>query len=284
MPNVMWLRASLISKVLVYALLGLAAIVTLLPFLWAFINSIKTSTATFAPGTFIPFIDFQPTLDSWRNVFSDPQTINALINSSIVSVGTTILVLVLGVPAAYALARFEFPIRSGDIAVWFLSQRVLPPAVVLAPFYLFMVYLGLIDTRAGLIFCYSTFNLAFAVLIMRDMFRDISTDIEDAARIEGASPWQVFWKISLPLSVHGLVVTALLVFAFAWNEALFASALTSQNATTFSALLLASRSIRGVDFNTAAVNTLIGVVPPAIFYLFVQRYLARGLSFGAVKG
>jgi multiple sugar transport system permease protein len=90
--------------------------------------------------------------------------------------------------------------------------------------------------------------------------------------------------IALPLSLDGLVVSSVLVFAFIWNEALFASALTSQAAAPFSALILASRSTRGVDFNTAAVNTLIGIVPPVIFYLFVQRYLARGLSFGAVKG
>ena len=93
-----------------------------------------------------------------------------------------------------------------------------------------------------------------------------------------------FWLIALPRSLDGLVVSSVLVFAFSWNEALFASALTSQAAAPFSALILASRSTRGVDFNTAAVNTLIGIVPPVIFYLFVQRYLARGLSFGAVKG
>ncbi|MCP3459405.1 MULTISPECIES: carbohydrate ABC transporter permease [unclassified Bradyrhizobium] len=284
MTKILWLRASLISKVVVYTLLALAAVITLLPFLWASINSIKTSTATFEPHAFIPFLNFEPTLDSWRNVLSDPQAINAFISSVVVSVGTTVFALILGVPAAYALARFQFPIRSGDIALWFLSQRVLPPAVVLVPFYLLMVSLRLVDTWIGLILCYSAFNLAFAVVIMRDIFRDVSTEIEDAAKVEGATPWQIFWKISLPLSVDGLIVTAVLVFAFTWNEALFASALTSQSATTFSALVLASRSTRGVDFNIAAVNTLIGIVPPVILYFFVQRYLARGLSFGAVKG
>jgi len=284
MTNILWLRASLISKVVVYVLLTLAVIFTLLPFVWAFINSIKTSTATFEPGAFIPFITFQPTLDSWHNVLSDPQAINAFISSIVVSVGTTAVALILGVPAAYALARFQFPIGSSDIALWFLSQRVLPPAVVLVPFYLLMVYLQLIDTWTGLIFCYSAFNLAFAVVIMRDIFRDVSTEIEDAAKVEGATPWQIFWKISLPHSVDGLVVTAVLIFAFTWNEALFAAALTSQSATTFSALVLASRSTRGVDFNIAAVNTLIGIIPPVVLYFFVQRYLARGLSFGAVKG
>jgi multiple sugar transport system permease protein len=284
MINVLWLRASVWSRLIVYLLLIVAAVLTLLPFLWAMVNSIKTSTDTFQPGAVIPFLNFQPTLDPWRQVLSDPQTINAFVSSVVVSVGTTVLSLILGVPAAYALARFRFPIGTSDITLWFLSQRVLPPAVVLVPFYLLLVYLRLIDTWTGLILCYSAFNLAFAVVIMRDIFRDVSTEVEDAAKVEGARPWQVFWKVSLPLSVDGLVVTSVLIFAFTWNEALFAAALTSQQATTFSALVLASRSTRGVDFNVASVNTLIGIIPPLILYFFVQRYLARGLSFGAVKG
>jgi multiple sugar transport system permease protein len=284
MANVLWVRAGIWSRVLIFALLISAAASALIPFLWAMLNSIKTSTATFQPGAIIPFLDFSPTLDSWKEVLSDPQVMNAFVSSIVVSLGTTIFALILGVPAAYSLARFQFPIRSSDITLWFFSQRVLPPAVVLVPFYLLLVQLELIDTWTGLIFCYSTFNLAFAVVIMRDIFRDVSVDIEDAAKVEGANPWQIFWKIALPLSLDGLVVTSVLVFAFSWNEALFASALTSQSATTFSALVLASRSTRGVDFNVAAVNTLIGIVPPVILYLFVQRYLARGLSFGAVKG
>lgn len=284
MINILWVRSTVWSRLLTFLLLLLAAVLTLLPFAWAAINSIKTSTATFEPGAFVPFVSFEPTLDSWREVLADPQVVDAFVSSVVVSLGTTIFALILGVPAAYALARFRFPIGSSDITLWFLSQRVLPPAVVLVPFYLLLVQLDLIDTWVGLIFCYSTFNLAFAVVIMRDIFRDVPTEIEDAAKVEGATPWQVFWKVSLPLSLDGLIVTAVLIFAFSWNEALFASALTSQSATTFSALVLASRSTRGVDFNVASVNTLIGIVPPVILYFFVQRYLARGLSFGAVKG
>ncbi len=284
MTNVLWMRAGVWSRLIVYALLMGAAVFTAVPFLWAMLNSVKTLADTFQPGAMIPFVDFTPTLTSWNEVLSDPQVLRAFISSIVVSAGTTVFVLILGVPAAYSLARFEFPIRSSDITLWFLSQRVLPPAVVLVPFYLLMVELGLIDTWTGLIFCYSTFNLAFAVVIMRDIFRDVSTEIEDAAKVEGASAWQVFYLIALPLSLDGLVVTSVLVFAFSWNEALFASALTSQDAMTFSALVLASRSTRGVDFNVASVNTLIGIIPPVILYFFVQRYLARGLSFGAVKG
>lgn len=284
MINILWTRAGIGSRILIYALLIAASVFTLVPFLWAAVNSVKTLTETFQLGAFVPFLQFQPSLEAWREVLADPQTTNAFISSCVVSAGTTIFSLILGVPAAYALARYEFPVASNDIALWFLSQRVLPPAVVLVPFYLLLVSLQLIDTWTGLILCYSAFNLAFVVVIMRDIFRDVSTEIEDAAKVEGATPWQIFWMIALPLSLDGLVVSSVLVFAFSWNEALFASALTSQQAATFSALVLASRSTRGVDFNTAAVNTLIGIIPPVIFYLFVQRYLARGLTFGAVKG
>jgi len=284
MTNVLWVRASIWSRLIVYVLLISIAAWTAMPFAWAILNSVKTLADTFQAGAIIPFVDFSPTLKSWNEVLSDPQVVRAFVSSIVVSAGTTVFVLLLGVPAAYSLARFEFPIASNDITLWFLSQRVLPPAVVLVPFYLLMVQFRLIDTWMGLIFCYSTFNLAFAVVIMRDIFRDVSTEIEDAAKVEGANAWQVFWMIALPLSLDGLVVTSVLVFAFSWNEALFASALTSQDAMTFSALVLASRSTRGVDFNIASVNTLIGIVPPVILYFFVQRYLARGLSFVAVKG
>jgi multiple sugar transport system permease protein len=284
MTNVLWVRASMWSRLIVYVLLISIAAWTAMPFAWAILNSVKTLADTFQAGAIIPFVDFSPTLKSWNEVLSDPQVVRAFVSSIVVSAGTTVFVLLLGVPAAYSLARFEFPIPSNDITLWFLSQRVLPPAVVLVPFYLLMVQFRLIDTWTGLIFCYSTFNLAFAVVIMRDIFRDVSTEIEDAAKVEGANAWQVFWMIALPLSLDGLVVTSVLVFAFSWNEALFASALTSQDAMTFSALVLASRSTRGVDFNIASVNTLIGIIPPVILYFFVQRYLARGLSFGAVKG
>ena len=284
MGNILWIRASLWSRLVVYLLLAAAAVFTLVPFLWAAVNSVKTLAETFQIGAFIPFVQFQPSLDAWRDVLADRQTENAFVSSCVVSAGTTIFSLVLGVPAAYSLARYEFGMKSSDITLWFLSQRVMPPAVVLVPFYLLLVYLRLIDTWTGLILCNSTFNLAFVVVIMRDIFRDVSTEIEDAAKVEGATPWQIFWMIALPLSLDGLVVSSVLVFAFTWNEALFASALTSQDATPFSALILASRSTRGVDFNTAGVNTIIGIIPPVIFYFFVQRYLARGLSFGAVKG
>jgi multiple sugar transport system permease protein len=284
MQNVLWLRARPGSKAMIYLIMLLACAWVLVPFLWAVLNSIKTLEETFRSGTIIPFLQFQPTLDSWHQVLTDPGVLHALLSSVVVSGGATVLVLVIGVPAAYSLARFEFPMASRDITLWFLSQRVLPPAIVLVPFYLMMVYFGLIDTWTGLIISYSTFSLAFAVVIMRDVFRDVSKEVEEAAKVEGATAWQIFLLIALPLSIDGVIVTAINVFAFGWNEALFASAFTSRNAQTLASFILASRGTRDIDFNLAAVNTLIAIGPPVILSFFFQRYLARGLSFGAVKG
>lgn len=284
MQNVLWLRARRRSRVMIYLVMVLASVWVLVPFLWAILNSIKSLEETFRSGAIIPFLQFQPTLDSWRQVLTDSSVLHALLSSIVVSGGATILVLVIGIPAAYSLARFEFPVASRDITLWFLSQRVLPPALMLVPFYLMMVYFGLIDTWTGLIISYSTFSLAFAVVIMRDVFRDVSKDVEEAAKVEGATPWQIFLLIALPLSIDGIIVTAINVFSFGWNEALFASAFTSRNAQTLASFILASRGTRDIDFNLAAVNTLIAIGPPVILSFFFQRYLARGLSFGAVKG
>src|ERR1700694_5898148 len=146
MDNLLWTHSKPRGKILVYVIAILAAICVLLPFLWAIVNSFKTLEATFSTGAIVPFLNFQPTLDSWKEVLDDPQSINSLLSSGIVAAGTTLLVMVLGTPAAYSLARFEFPWQSKDIALWFLSQRVMPPVVVLVPFYIVMVQLRLIDT------------------------------------------------------------------------------------------------------------------------------------------
>jgi len=267
------------------AIACLAAVWVVVPFLWAIDNSVKTDLDIFKPGALIPFLQFTPTLDVWIRVVNDPQLRTCFFSSALVGPSTTVLVLLIGTPAAYSLARFEFKrMKSKDITLWFLSQRVLPPVVVLAPFYILLAESGMIDTWIGLILLYSTFNLSFCVVIMRDIFRDVSKEVEEAARIEGASLWQIFWMIALPLSLDGLVVTAFIVFAFCWNEALFASAVTSQHAVTMPFFILTSRTSSGVHFNTAGVDTILAIAPPVILSLLVQRYLARGLSFGAVKG
>ena len=284
MENPLWRNSKWVSKFIAMAIACLATVWVVVPFLWAIDNSLKTDLDIFRPGAMIPFLQFTPNLDVWKSVVCDPQVRNYLFSSTLVGLGTTVLVLLIGTPAAYSLARFEFKrIKSKDITLWFLSQRVLPPVVVLTPFYILLAEFGMLDTWIGLMLLYSTFNLSFCVVIMRDIFRDVSKDVEEAARVEGASLWQIFWMIALPLSLDGLIVTAFIIFASCWNEALFASAVTSQHAVTIPVFILTSRAARGVLFNYAAVDTILAIAPPVILSLLVQRYLARGLSFGAVK-
>jgi multiple sugar transport system permease protein len=281
----LWRNSKWVSKFIAMAIACLAAVWVAVPFLWAIDNSLKSELDIFRPEAIIPFLQFTPTLDVWKYVLYDPQLRTCFFSSALVGLSTTVLVLLIGTPAAYSLARFEFKrMKSKDITLWFLSQRVLPPVVVLAPFYILLAESGMIDTWIGLILLYSTFNLSFCVVIMRDIFRDVSMEVEEAARVEGASLWQIFWMIALPLSLDGLIVTAFIIFASCWNEALFASALTSQHAVTMPFFILTTRTSSGVHFNTAGVDTILAIAPPVILSLLVQRYLARGLSFGAVKG
>ena len=285
MENPLWRNSKWVSKFIAMAIACLATVWVVVPFLWAIDNSLKSELDIFRPGALIPFLQFTPTLDVWKRVMYDPQLLTCFFSSALVGLSTTVFVLLIGTPAAYSLARFEFKrMKSKDITLWFLSQRVLPPVVVLTPFYILLAESGMIDTWIGLILLYSTFNLSFCVVIMRDIFRDVSKDVEEAARIEGASLWQIFWMIALPLSLDGLIVTAFIIFAACWNEALFASAVTSQHAVTMPFFILTTRTSSGVHFNTAGVDTILAIAPPVILSLLVQRYLARGLSFGAVKG
>lgn len=276
-----------IKRVLLYAFLALVALWVLFPFFWAIENSFKNTAQTFTRGAFFPWLQYQPVLDSWHEVLADPDSVNALLNSIIVSLATTAVVLMLGTPAAYALARYDFrPMSGRDIAVWFLTQRALPPAVVLVPYFIMMSnpHIQLIDTRLGLTLVYVVATLPFGVVIMRDIFREIPMELEEAAFLDGANDLRVFARINLPLAINGLIATAVIVFAFNWNEAILASTLTSRAAQTLPFFILSSRSTRGVDFNIAAVNTLIAIVPPVVLSLIIQRFLARGLTFGAVKG
>lgn len=272
------------KKAVIYGILVLAAILMVIPFFWALANAFKPDVKMFDPAAIIPFINYQPTLGHWHTALFRSRVLKGLINSLIVSSGTTAIVSVIGTMAGYSLARYKFSyIKNKDLTIFFLSQRVLPPVVVLIPFFIILMNINLVDTRLGLILVNVTFTLPFGVLIMRSMFNEIPKAIEESAFVDGANDYQVFYKIALPLAKNGLLATALIVFAFSWNEALFALTLTGANAQTLPVIILASRSTRGVRFGFAAVNTILAIGPPIILTLFLQNNLARGLTFGALK-
>lgn len=270
-----------------YSLLAIfVAMAFFFPLYWAMSTSLRNPADTFTvSGLGVPWLDFEPTLNNWIDQLSTEESVNALANSTIIAVCATLLALLLGLPAAYALARFRFTrIPNKDLTVWFLSQRVLPPVATVIPFYLVMRTFGLLDTHLALILINATFILPFVVVIVRQTFLDLPIELEEAALVDGASFLQTFLRISLPLALPAIAATGLIIFAFAWNEFLFAITLADQNARTIPVHMAGAVDTRGVQFWFMAVRALIAMIPPVVIALLAQRYIVRGLTLGAVKG
>jgi multiple sugar transport system permease protein len=262
------------------------ALLFVFPLYWAFSTSLRNPIDTFTVAGFgIPWLNFEPTLDNWTDQVGTPETLKALTNSTIIAVSASLLALLLGTPAAYAIARFEFRRwRNRDITVWFLSQRVLPPVATVIPFYLVMRTLGLLDTHLALILINATFVLPFVVVIMRQTFLDLPVELEEAALVDGTTYWGAFWRIALPLAAPTMAATGLIIFAFCWNEFLFAVAIASQNALTVPVHIAGAIDTRGVQFWFMGVRAMTAIIPPVLIALLAQRYIVRGLTLGAVKG
>ncbi|HEY65381.1 MAG TPA: carbohydrate ABC transporter permease [Caldilineae bacterium] len=180
--------------------------------------------------------------------------------------------------------RFRRHLKNDDIAFWMISQRILPPVAVVIPIYILFQRLGLLDTRTALVITYVATNLPIVVWLMRDYFQSIPIEIEECAAIDGASPYRIFWSIVLPLSMPGLVATFLFVLVFAWNEYLLALFLSSANAQTLPLTVAAQNATRGPQWWYMSVLILIMIIPVIAMAIALERYIARGLLVGAIKG
>ncbi len=180
--------------------------------------------------------------------------------------------------------RFHRSMANEDVAFWIISQRILPPVAVVIPIYVMFQRLGLLDTRLALTIAYTTINLPIVVWLMRDYFRHISVELEESAAIDGASAYRIFRSIVLPLSTPGLAATFLLVLVFSWNEYLLALFLTSANAQTLPLSIAAQNATRGPQWWYMSVLILIMIIPVIAMAIALERYIARGLLVGAIKG
>jgi multiple sugar transport system permease protein len=284
-------KRSLPANILLYGGLIFWAFICLFPFYWMFTTSFKQPLDVNRVPRYVPFVDYKPTLDHWQDLLINNQseTFRYFRNSVIASGFSCIITVVVGSMAGYGLSRFRYywsklGWRNDNIAFWIISQRFLPPAAVVIPFILFWNFFHLIDTHIGLILAYTTFNLPFAVWIMRDFFNSLPIDLEESAQVDGATRWQTFVRIVLPLSTPGLVTVALFSFIFAWNEFLFALMLTNFQAITMPVYLAGMKSTKGIEWWSMSALTLIMVAPVMLIALFLQRYIVRGLAAGALKG
>lgn len=261
----------------------------LFPIVWMVLVSLKSTDELFTTQ----FI-FTPTLDNYQAIlFGDARASAGVIarqefprnfmNSFIVSSGAVIVSLLVGVPAAYALARYNFKGKE-NLAFTFLSFRFAPELVVIIPLSLLYRQLGLYDSYFGIIWVYQLVTLPLLIWVLRSYFEDISPDIEQAAMIDGY-PWhRIFIQILLPLVRPGLAAAALLAFVFAWNNFIFPLVLGASNVQTVTVSALGYISSAQAFFNRMAAAAVISSLPQMLLALSIQRYLIRGLSFGAVKG
>lgn len=256
----------------------LYAMFALFPLVWLVIISFKHDREMFNT-TFI----FTPTLDNYRILFSSGEFIGYFVDNLIVSVGAIIVSIVVGVPAAYALARFDFKGKE-SIAFTFLSFRFAPEILVVLPIFLIYQKIGLYDTYFGLIWIFQVVSLPLMIWILRGYFEDISVEMEHAARLDGYSWWQVFIKMIIPLIKPGLVASSLLSFIFVWNNFTFSLLLAGQKVTTTTVAMLKYVSSDTVHYGQMAAAVLISSLPIIILALAIQKHLVRGLSMGAVKG
>jgi len=266
--------------------------VVVFPFYWLFTTSLKLPLHVARGPRYIPFVDFNPTFEHWEDLFTGVQgdtTTRHFRNSLIAASGSTVLSVIVGAMAGYGLSRFQYywrilGWRNDNIAYWIISQRFLPPALFVVPFLMIYAAFNLIDTHIGLILVYTMINIPFAIWIMRDFFDTLPIDLEESARVDGASRLQAFIRIVFPLSTPGLVSVAVFSFIFSWNEFLFALMLTNVNAITLPVLIAGQNSTRGIEWWNISALALVAAVPVILMSLFLQRFITRGLVAGALKG
>jgi multiple sugar transport system permease protein len=268
-----------LENVFHFLALLLVLVVCVFPFYWMVTASFKQQPDILSST---PQFLFEPTLQNYVDAFGKFDILKSLKNSLFVALVTVVLSLVLGTPAAYAIARFEFKGKS-DIWFWFISNRMLSPIVVALPFFLIARNLKLLDTPWALILIYLTFNVPIVVWICADQFRNIPKELDEAATLEGYSSFAIFWKIGLPLAMPALAVSAIFSFIFSWNELLYALILTRSEAKT--APVVATSFMSGYELpwgQIMATGTLVAL-PVIVFSMIVSRQLVRGLTAGAVK-
>jgi len=257
-----------------------AALVLLLavmfPLLWMLQLSFRPAEDVLSPELL-----FSPTLENYRALWTGnfPGSFG---NSLAASLSSTVLSLLIGVPAAYALSRWRIRARR-RIALWILVTRMAPPIAFTIPFFLAFRFLGLLDTVAGLVIIYLTFNLALVIWTMRSFFDSVPPQLEEAAWIDGAGVWQAFRRVTLPLSAPGLAATAILCFILSWNDFFYALILTRTNAMTAPVAIVNFMQYEGWEWGKIAAAGTLVMLPVVLFTLLVHRYLVQGLMAGGMK-
>jgi multiple sugar transport system permease protein len=263
-----------------YVVVCLFLLAVLVPIVTVLVNSLKASGDIF---TATPKLAFAPTLDNFAKVLGDLEFTEFLANSAIVALGSTVLSLLVGVPAAYALARLPIPLREFWASL-ILFTRMVPAVALVVPMFVLFGKLDLLGTYTALILAHTTFNLPIVIWMMRSFFEELPPDLEEAALVDGTGRLGAFVRIAVPLTSPGLAASAILCLLFSWNEFLFALVLSGRHTQTVPIGVASFIGTVSVDWGGSSAAAVLAMIPVFILGLAAQRFLVRGLTFGAVKG
>ncbi|MDJ0969358.1 MAG: carbohydrate ABC transporter permease [Kiloniellales bacterium] len=278
-PRIGFSRKKVVRLAVRYAAAVALTALFLFPIYWLFMISFKTPEEIFAsPPVWYPAsIQF----DNFAVLFRDGDAVTVW-NSLFVAGVSTVLAMFLGTLCAYSLARFR---TGGDnLAVWIISQRMIPPIAIVFPLFLLYVWLGWVDTYHGLILLYTAFNLPYVIWMMRGYIEDIPRELEESALVDGCTRWQVLVRVIFPMARTGLFATAVFTFVFAWNDFIFALVMTRSEVTTYPVQVTHYFGAQSNFWAKIAAMSVLGAAPVFVAVAFLQRYLVRGITMGAVKG
>jgi multiple sugar transport system permease protein len=262
-----------------YAVAIFLVLVFIFPIYWLFVISLKTPEEIFA----FPPVWYPQSLQfaNYRVLFKDGDAVTVW-NSLVLAGTSTGLAMVIGTLAAYSVVRFKT--GGENLAIWIISQRMMPPVAIVFPIFLLYVFLHWVDTYHGLILLYTAFNLPYVIWMMRGYIEDIPLELEESALVDGCSRWQVLRKVVFPMARTGLFATAVFTFVFAWNEFLFALVLTRTEVITYTVQVTHYFGGQSNFWAKIAAMSVLGTVPVFVAVATMQRFLVRGISMGAVKG
>ena len=249
----------------------------LFPFIWMILASLKTQQQILSNEN---ILIFKPTFKNYADVFEQYQFIKFIVNSLIIAVVSTIMALILGLPAAYSIARYQ----QGKLGIIILVARIVPGITFLIPWFILFSKLHLVDSYTSMILSHMLVGLPFIVWIMVSYFENIPLELEESARVDGCTIQQAFWKIVLPVSGPGIITSAIFSFVFSWNNFMFSLVLSGDKTKTLPIAVFSFLSYSEINWGGLMAAAVVITLPVLILALLAQKYIISGLTAGAIKG
>lgn len=270
-----------LRKIAFWVTTTVIVLTVVLPLLWIYLTSFKQNPDVY-DLRFSRLFFFSPTLEGYKHLFFSTTFLKEIMNTSIAAFFSTVLVMCISLPAAYSFARFNT--GYGHLLFITISSRMFPAAIAVIPYFFVVKKLGLLDSLFTLVMFFMWFNTSFAVFLLFGFFREIPEELEHAAMVDGCSRLAVLWKVVFPLIKPGASITAMFCLLFSWNEFLYSLLFTRAKATTLTVGLSKFWGASEIYWNAMSASLSLAILPTLVAGWFIQRYIIRGLTFGAVKG